>query len=252
MCPRGRSGSVSPGLDLPLDELERYLASVPYQSRTENYAAPTLPVPAHLSVGRKTARSSTQEVFGRLMSELARSDLPLAERMVTTSPDVTVSTSLGGWVSRRGVFHRELHDDVFKAQAVTSPTTWHVDRHGQHLELGIAENNLFLNLAALGLAHELFGERLIPIGTLYDPFIARGLDALTYACYVGARFILVATPSGISLAPEGGAHQSIGTPLIGMGHPGLTYFEPAYGDELAAVFRWGLEHIQAADGGGAV
>ena len=83
---------------------------------------------------------------------------------------------------------------------------------GQHLELGIAENNLFLNLASLGLAHELFGARLLPVGTLYDPFIARGLDALNYACYQDARFLLVATPSGITLAPEGGAHQSIGTP----------------------------------------
>ena len=93
---------------------------------------------------------------------------------------------------------------------------------GQHIELGIAENNLFLLLAALGLAGPLFGARLLPIGTLYDPFICRGLDALNYACYQGAKFLLVATPSGVSLAPEGGAHQSIITPLIGMGQPGMT------------------------------
>jgi len=106
-----------------------------------------------------------------------------------------------------------------------------------------------LNLASLGLAHELFGARLLPVGTLYDPFINRGLDALIYACYQGARFLLVATPSGISLAPEGGAHQSIGTPLIGMAQPGLTSFEPAFADELAVIMRWALEHLQAPDGG---
>ena len=112
--------------------------------------------------------------------------------------------------------------------------------HGQHIELGIAENNLFLLLAALGLAGPLFGARLLPIGTLYDPFICRGLDALNYACYQDARFILVATPSGVTLAPEGGAHQSIGTPLIGLGQPGLVSFEPAYVDELADPAALGL------------
>jgi pyruvate dehydrogenase E1 component len=120
------------------------------------------------------------------------------------------------------------------------------------MELGIAEMNLFLLLSALGLSHSLFGTRLLPVGTLYDPFIARGLDALNYACYQDARFILVATPSGVALAPEGGAHQSIGTPMIGMAQPGLTSYEPAYADELAVILRWAFEHIQDEAHGGAV
>jgi pyruvate dehydrogenase E1 component len=142
---------------------------------------------------------------------------------------------------------------------VPSTQKWDFGPGGQHLELGIAEMNLFLALAAAGLAHSLFGERLIPIGTLYDPFIARGLDALNYACYQDARFIVVATPSGITLAPEGGAHQSIGTPLIGMAQPGLTSFEPAYADELAVILHWSFAHVQGmaspwepADEGGSV
>ncbi len=101
---------------------------------------------------------------------------------------------------------------------------------------------------ALGLSHEIFGTRLLPIGTLYDPFIARGLDALNYACYQDARFMIVATPSGVTLAPEGGAHQSIHTPLIGIGQPGLLSYEPAYVDELAVLMRFGLEHVQQPKG----
>ena len=104
-------------------------------------------------------------------------------------------------------------------------------------------------LAALGLSAPTFGTRLLPIGTVYDPFIARGLDALNYGCYQNARFLLVATPSGVTLGPEGGAHQSINSPLIGMGQPGLTYFEPAFADELALPMRWAFEHMQAEDGG---
>src|SRR5207253_9276534 len=114
----------------------------------------------------------------------------------------------------------------------------------QHIELGIAEMNLFLLLSALGLSHTIFGERLLPIGTLYDPFIERGLDALNYACYQDARFIVAATPSGITLAPEGGAHQSIATPLIGLAQDGLAAFEPAFIDELSVVLAWAFAYIQ--------
>lgn len=173
----------------------------------------------------------------------------LADRIVTTSPDVTVSTNLGGWVNRRGVFHRHDTPDVFRAHKLASPLRWEQTPRGQHIELGIAENNLFLTLAALGLAHDLFGARLLPVGTLYDPFIARGLDALNYACYQDARFMLVATPSGITLAPEGGAHQSVSTPLIGLAQDGLAAFEPAYADELAAIMTWAFDYLQR-DGSG--
>jgi pyruvate dehydrogenase E1 component len=247
--PPGAEWDPMAGLAVDPGALARFLAEVPYARRVERFAAPAVPVPPVLPAGRRSRQASTQEAFGRIMGELARSDLPLAERIVTTSPDVTVSTGLAAWVSRRQVFNRKEHEDVFRAEQVTSPTLWRESRTGQHVELGIAENNLFLNLAALGLAHELFGARLLPVGTLYDPFIARGLDALTYACYQGARFLLVATPSGVSLAPEGGAHQSIGTPLVGMAQPGLTYLEPAFADELEVALRWAFAHLQEPQGG---
>jgi pyruvate dehydrogenase E1 component len=237
------------GLDIDPKDFDTFLTQVPYRRRTERHQPPAVPIPAELPRGRRMNQTSTQETFGRIMGEIARSDLPLAERIVTTSPDVTVSTSLGAWVSRRNVFNRKEHEDVFRAQQVTSPTIWRESSTGQHVELGIAENNLFLTLASLGLAHELFGARLLPVGTLYDPFINRGLDALTYASYQDARFILVATPSGITLAPEGGAHQSIGTPLVGMSQPGLTYFEPAFADEVGVVLRWAFAHLQEPQGG---
>ncbi|MEQ8503647.1 MAG: hypothetical protein RIB84_29895, partial [Sneathiellaceae bacterium] len=134
--------------------------------------------------------------------------------------------------------------DTFRDERVPSAQKWTMSPQGQHLELGIAEMNLFLLLGALGLSHSLFGERLLPIGTLYDPFIMRGLDALNYACYQDARFILVATPSGVTLAPEGGAHQSIGTPLIGMAQDGLAAFEPAFVDELAVILRFAFDYLQ--------
>ncbi|NQV84658.1 MAG: transketolase [Rhodospirillales bacterium] len=232
-------------------ELQRFLDHVPFnatggQSRRKSAALvqvpPSLPCP-------EGKIQSTQETFGKILFELAGGDTDLARRIVTTSPDVTQSTNLGGWVNRRGIFARDTVPDTFRDQHVASVQKWAADDAGQHYELGIAENNLFLMLGALGLSHELFGERLLPIGTLYDPFIERGLDALNYACYQDSRFMLVATPSGLSLAPEGGAHQSIATPLIGIGQPGLTSFEPAFADELSEIMRWGFDHMQATDGG---
>src|SRR5881628_538323 len=139
--------------------------------------------------------------------------------------------------------------DTFREERIASAQKWEFGPAGQHLELGIAEMNLFIMLSALGLSHSINGERLIPIGTLYDPFIARGLDALNYACYQDARFIIVATPSGLTLAPEGGAHQSIAEPLIGLAQDGLVAFEPAFVDELAAILAFALNYIQK-DGDG--
>jgi pyruvate dehydrogenase E1 component len=194
------------------------------------------------------ARQSTQAAFGKILLELAKGKSSLADRIVTTSPDVTVSTNLGAWVNQRGLFRRQELPDVFRDAKIPSAQKWGGSSAGQHIELGIAENNLFLMLAAMGLAGDLFGERLIPIGTVYDPFISRGLDALNYACYQDARFLLVATPSGLTLGPEGGAHQSINPPLIAMGQPGLRHYEPAFVDELALFMSEAFHIMQADDG----
>ncbi len=232
------------GLRIAPEELQRFLDQVPFNAKgARRLQAPAVPVPESLPVPKQAALS-TQAGFGLILNELARSDLPLADRIVTTSPDVTVSTNLGPWVNRRRLFAREEMKDVFKAERIPSTYAWDFSPKGQHIELGIAEMNLFILLSALGLSHSLFGERLIPIGTLYDPFIARGLDALNYACYQDARFILVATPSGVTLAPEGGAHQSIGTPLIGLSQDGLVAFEPAFVDELGAILRFAFAYVQ--------
>jgi pyruvate dehydrogenase E1 component len=232
------------GLSMPEGELRAFLDRVPFNARgTRRFEAPVVAVPDELPTPKQAALS-TQQGFGLILSELARSDEALAERIVTTSPDVTVSTNLGGWVNRRGLFARQEMRDLFKSERIPSTFTWDFTPKGQHLELGIAEMNLFLMLSGLGLSHSLFGERLLPIGTLYDPFIARGLDALNYACYQDARFILVATPSGVTLAPEGGAHQSISSPLIGLAQDGLAAFEPAYVDELSVILRWAFAYMQ--------
>jgi pyruvate dehydrogenase E1 component len=238
------------GLSLDESALQAFLNDVPFNREgARRLEAPTIEVPRQLEF-KPAAQMSTQQGFGLVLNEIARGDSELASRIVTTSPDVTVSTNLGAWVNRRGLFAKAENHDLFRQEKIPSTFNWDFSPGGQHMELGIAEMNLFTLLSALGLSHSINGERLLPVGTLYDPFIERALDALNYACYQDARFMVAATPAGLTLAPEGGAHQSIKTPLIGMGQDGLSSFEPAFVDELATIMRWGFEHMQGAYGEG--
>jgi pyruvate dehydrogenase E1 component len=244
----GHEWDLFEGLSIDATRLERFLKDVPFAAAERRLSAPRIEVPAELASPTPQVLA-TQAAFGMLLNEIGRGKSGIAERIVTTSPDVTVSTNLGPWVNRRGLFAREKMADIFKSERIPSTFNWDFSPQGQHIELGIAEMNLFILLSALGLSHAINGERLMPIGTLYDPFIQRGLDALNYACYQDARFILVATPSGITLSPEGGAHQSVSTPLIGIGQDGLAAFEPAFADELAVILRFAFDYIQREDEG---
>jgi pyruvate dehydrogenase E1 component len=249
--PEGREWEPFAGLPIEIEtQCKAALAASPWAENTQRrFDAQRVPVPSRAAFPRvEDAEISTQAAFGKILNDIARAGGPLADAIVTTSPDVSVSTNLGAWVNRRGLFNRKTDEDVFRKRKIASAQIWTETPQGQHIELGIAENNLFLNLAAFGLSAPHFGERLLPIGTLYDPFIARGLDALNYACYQDARFLLVATPSGVTLGPEGGAHQSISSPLIGMGQPNLDSYEPAFADELGILMQHALEHMQADDG----
>ncbi|MCK1685494.1 transketolase [Bradyrhizobium sp. 145] len=237
------------GLAQGAAELDAFLAGVPFNQDGRRLTAPVIEVPSQLAF-KPAPQMSTQQGFGLVLNEIARGDSELAKRIVTTSPDVTVSTNLGPWVNRRGLFALGEKADLFRSEKIPSTFNWDFSPKGQHLELGIAEMNLFIMLSGLGLSHQINGERLLPVGTLYDPFIERGLDALNYACYQDARFMVAATPSGITLAPEGGAHQSIATPLIGMAQDGLASFEPAFVDELAVIMGWGFNHMQRDPGEG--
>lgn len=228
-------------------ELKAFVARSSLAAKPGEPRAAAVPVPTRLPVPDGDEQS-TQSAFGRILLDLAKSGEPLGDRIVTTAPDVTQTTNLGAFVNQRGLFRRSELSDVFRAAKIPSAQKWAGHAAGQHIELGIAENNFFLMLSSLGLAAPHFGTRLIPVGTVYDPFIARGLDALNYACYQDARFLLVGTPSGLTLAAEGGAHQSINTPLIGMGQPGLTSFEPAFADELALLMRHAFEYLQSDEG----
>ena len=208
------------------------------------------PVRLHVDVpttlgGRDMGKTSTQAALGRILLDLSR--IPdVAERLVTVSPDVSASTSLGGWINKVGVWSVLPEPSVEEPDP--GPLRWTVSSEGRHIELGISEMNLFLLLGQLGLSHEIQGQPLFPIGTLYDPFVVRGLEAFLYGTYSGSRFIVCGTPSGVSLSREGGAHQSTVTPGIGIELPGVTYAEPCFARELEWLLLDGLRRLHDSDG----
>ncbi len=206
-------------------------------------AAAGLKIPVSLDGGSYAGSLSTQQIFGRILTLLARELPDLCQRVVTCSPDVASSTNLGGWINRMGVWSR-MEKEFLPEEAEAGMLTWKETSTGNHIELGISEINLFMALGQLGLSHEINGNTLFPIGTLYDCFVPRGLDAFYYGLYSGSRFIVVGTPSGITLAPEGGAHQSTITGSIGIELPGLSAYEPCFGQELEWILMAGLKNIQ--------
>ncbi|MEO3781383.1 pyruvate dehydrogenase [Micromonospora sp. B11E3] len=186
--------------------------------------------------------TSTQATLGRLLADLPRDAPETAARVVTCSPDVASSTNLGGWINKTGVWSATDRRDWF-ADDTERVLRWSEAASGQHIELGIAETNLVGLLGELGVTWSRWGQRLIPIGTLYDPFVNRALEPWSYGIYAGCQAILVGTPSGVTLAPEGGAHQSITTPSVGLEQPGCIAWEPAFAQDLEWTFLHAMSRI---------
>ena len=213
----------------------------------EPHAPPTIPA----AVGREhRGAASTQQAFGRFFSDLAHTAPEVAGHVVTVSPDVASSTNLGGWINRVGVWRLGERIDWF-ADDTDTLVRWRESEHGQHIELGIAEGNLVGLLSELGVTWSRDGRPLLPIGTLYDPFVGRALEPWSFGMYAGGQSILVGTPSGVTLAPEGGAHQSITTPSIGLEQPRCTAWEPAFGQDLEWTLLHALAQLGRPDGSSA-
>jgi pyruvate dehydrogenase E1 component len=217
--------------------------------RLEREAVVPRPPPAvPPALGRAhTGVASTQQAFGRFFVDLSHEAPEVARHVVTVSPDVASSTNLGGWINRAGIWHIGERVDWF-ADDTDTLVRWREDEHGRHVELGIAEGNLVGLLGELGATWSRDGQPLLPIGTLYDPFVNRALEPWSFGLYAGGQSILVGTPSGVTLAPEGGAHHSVITPSVGLEQPGCIAWEPAFAQDLEWTLLAALARLGRPDG----
>ncbi|MFB4307174.1 pyruvate dehydrogenase [Actinomadura sp. GTD37] len=214
-------------------------------------AAPQAPPRLPADIGRTPkGTATTQAALGRLLLDLTREAPEAAARIVTVSPDVSSSTNLGGWVNKVGVWSTTERRDWFADDGETI-LHWREGPAGQHIELGIAETNLVGLLGELGATWSRWNRPLLPIGVLYDPFVGRALEPWSFGIYAGGQSILIGTPSGVTLAPEGGAHQSVITPSIGVEQPGCVAYEPAFVLDTEWTLLASMARLGRPDGGSA-
>ncbi len=248
----GRVGTDpdDPWAPLPDGPAARHCARV--AQRLHREPPPVAPVPdLPADIGRTPAgTATTQAALGRALLDLTRAAPEAAKRVVTLCPDVSSSTNLGGWVNKVGVWAARERVDWFADDPETI-LHWRERPDGQHLELGIAETNLVGLLGELGATWSRWGTPLLPIGVLYDPFVERALEPWSFGVYAGGQSILVGTPSGVALAPEGGAHQSITTPSVGLEQPGVTAYDPAFAIDVEWTLLASLARLGRPDGGSA-
>ena len=227
---------------------EAELATAAARALARDEPEPHMPPKVPAALGRQhRGQESTQQAFGRFFVDLVHDAPDVAERVVTVSPDVASSTNLGGWINKSGIWSVGERRDWFADDSQTL-VHWHETPGGRHIELGIAETNLVGLLGELGATWSRYGQPLLPIGTIYDPFVGRALEPWSFGIYAGGQSILIGTPSGVSLAPEGGAHQSIVTPSIGIGQPGCAFWEPAFGQDLEWTLLHALSRLGRPDG----
>jgi len=240
--------AADPWALFPADSPEGELCTAAAARLHRDPPAQNPPAPLPVDVGRThRGTASTQQAFGRFFVDLGHKAPEAAERVVTVSPDVGTSTNLGGWINHAGIWNPSERVDWF-ADDTNTLVRWRENQQGQHVELGIAEVNLVGLLGELGATWSRDGQPLLPIGTIYDPFVNRALEPWSFGIYAGGQSILVGTPSGVTLAPEGGAHQSIVTPSIGIGQPGCVAWEPVFGQDLEWALLDALGRLGRAGG----
>ena len=98
-----------------LGSLQSFLDQVPFFVKgRRRYSDEIISVPSiELSSEREI---STQMAFGKILDDLSKGDSKLAQRIVTTSPDVTGTTNLGPWVNRRKLFARKTGRYIHKRE----------------------------------------------------------------------------------------------------------------------------------------
>ena len=236
-----------PAPDSPEGRLCAEVAQRLAREPVERHEPPAVPT----ELGRRhTGTGSTQQTLGRLFVDLVHEAPEVAEHVVTVSPDVASSTNLGGWINKAGIWSIGDRIDWFADDSDTL-VRWRESDHGRHLELGIAEVNLVGMLGELGATWSREGRPLLPVGTIYDPFVTRAHEPWSFGIYAGGQSILVGTPSGITLGPEGGAHQSVITPSVGLEQPGCVAWEPAFAQDFEWIFLHALSRLGRPDGASA-
>jgi pyruvate dehydrogenase E1 component len=206
-----------------------------------------VPAPVSVDLRRISSgarqRESTGEAFQSLNLHLMRS--PAGPYLAFGAPDVGQTTHLGPVIRQTGVYSPAPRADYFAFLRSRSAFAWRSEASGQFHSLGIAEGNAMLWAYAFGRRKRQAEGKvpLLTVVTVYDKFFERALNQLDYAVYSDARFVAVGVPSGTGLSRETGTHQSVFTPRIVMDLPGIVGYEPAFAEDVRAIYLWALSQL---------
>ena len=214
-------------------------------------------LPASLDINLKLAPTThTQWMWGQLAAKLVRIGVydelrkagkekkagkeltdaeskwnPIADLMMTMAPDVGTSTNINPAMDEKifGPKHDENWESKLELHERLRPELAPTDEAWtRHIRFEIAEANCMSAVGSFGKMGDVAGIPFLPMMTVYDFFIKRALDQLYYNLYWASSFILVGTPSGITLSPEGAQHSWKSDIQI----PNLITWEPAYAIEM--------------------
>ncbi len=153
-----------------------------------------------------------------------------ADMVLTLSPDVGTSTNISPGMDKRiygpdylGDLEEELSISYKHPELAPQSDPW-----TRHIRFEIAEANCMSAAGAFGKMGHYAGIPLMPMMTIYDFFIKRALDQLYYDLYWGSEFVIVGTPSGVTLSSEGAQHSWKSDIQI----PNLVTWEPTFAVEM--------------------
>ncbi len=202
--------------------------------------------PESLDINLKMASyPHTQWMLGQLTAKLTRisnaatdslkpTEKPFqlaGQMLVSMAPDVGTSTNLNPAMDGK-IFGAEVTEDIEAEFGVKDKKTPDLvpgqEKNDRFLRFDIAEANVMSCLGSYGRMRDVLGIPLMPLMTVYDFFVKRAHDQFFYDLYWKSSFILVGTPSGVTLSPEGAQHGWKSDFQI----PNQVTWEPMYCQEL--------------------
>ncbi|MGE0528816.1 MAG: pyruvate dehydrogenase, partial [Bdellovibrionales bacterium] len=164
------------------------------------------------------------------------------EMMVSMAPDVGTSTNLNPAMDGKIYSANEVEDEESE-MGVKDRTVPDLvpgeEANDRFLRFDIQEANVMSCMGSFGKIRDTLGIPLVPLMTVYDFFIKRALDQLFYNLYWRSSFILVGTPSGVTLSPEGAQHGWKSDIQI----PNQIVWEPFFVQELDWIFVDALRRL---------
>lgn len=170
---------------------------------------------------------------------------PAADLVLTMAPDVGTSTNINPAMDDKiyGPDQPDYESELGLRDRRRPALVPHEEAWTRHIRFEIAEANCMSAAGAFGKMRDHVGLPFLPIMTIYDFFIKRAYDQLYYNLYWKSGFIVVGTPAGVTLSPEGAQHSWKSDIQM----PNLITWEPFYAHEVDWILAESVRRHMTGD-----